>query len=308
MMKRLLITGVSGLLGVNLAFRAADRYRVIGVSHLRQLSGAPFETIAKDLTDAGTMDDIFDLYRPDIVIHCAALANIDEAERDPQRAWQVNAELPGILATKACRHGVRLVHISTDAVFDGVRGDYRETDTPNPISAYAKSKLGGEQAVASIYPQAAIARVNFYGWSLDGRRSLAEFFFNHLSAGQSVKGFIDVFFCPLYVKHLADILLEMAEKELKGIYHTVSRESLSKYEFGRMIAGQFNFNNDLVQPVRVAEGGLVAARSPNLTLRVEKLEHALGKILPGIEMGLKVFHQQYVEKYPQLLRSYWLTG
>ena len=95
------------------------------------------------------------------------------------------------------------MHVSTDAVFDGQAAATTEQDTPNPLSIYARTKLDGERGVAEANPDAIIARVNLYGWSLSGRRSLAEFFFNNLSAGKRVKGFTDVYFCPLLANDLA---------------------------------------------------------------------------------------------------------
>ncbi len=101
--------------------------------------------------------------------------------------------------------------------------------------------------MAQANPQAIIARVNFYGWSLNGTRSLGEFFYRNLSAGKNVKGFTDVLFCPLLVNHLVDLLLTMAEKDLKGLYHVVSSEHLSKYEFGCRIARLFDLDEKLIR-------------------------------------------------------------
>ena len=95
-------------------------------------------------------------------------------------AGKLNAEVPGWLAGAAKGWGVPFVHISTDAVFNGETGNYTEEDATDPLSVYARTKLAGEQAVQAANPEAAIARTVFYGWSLSGRRSLAEFFFNQL--------------------------------------------------------------------------------------------------------------------------------
>ena len=147
-------------------------------------------------------------------------------------AQQINAEMPGSIAVLCKKKGIQLTHISTDAVFDGKMGDYTEEDPPNPLSVYARTKLEGERTVAAEYPNAIIARVNFYGFSLSGKRSLAEFFLNNLIDKKQVNGFVDVMFSPLYVTDLVDTLVKMIEKELSGLYHVVSPESLSKYAFG----------------------------------------------------------------------------
>jgi dTDP-4-dehydrorhamnose reductase len=237
------------------------------------------------------------------MIHCAALANIDECENNPDLAYLTNAELPGEIARQVSARGIPLIHISTDAVFDGVKGDYAEEDTPNPTSVYARAKLIGEQAVADAYPEAIIARVNMFGWSLTGKRSLAEFFFYNLQDGNTVKGFTDVFFCPMLANDLAVILIDMLKKGLSGLFHVVGSACTSKYEFGVAVAETFGFDPGLINPVSVAEGGLAATRSPKLTMRSDKLAKLLGAPLPNYETGLARFYEQYQAGYPSQLRE-----
>lgn len=301
-MKRLLLTGASGLLGLNLALQAGDRYRITGVANDNAVRNTPFALQVADLTAPGVAENILRQAQPEILIHCAALANIDACEAQPELARRVNAELPGELAALCARLGIRMVHISTDAVFDGERGNYTEEDSPNPLSVYARTKLEGEQAVLQTYPQALVARVNFYGWSLSGTRSLAEFFFNHLKAGKRINGFTDVYFCTLLVNHLAEILLRLAEGGWSGLMHVVSGEALSKYEFGVRLARQFGLEPDLIQPVSVQQGGLAAARSPNLTLRNDKLLAAVGAP-PSQAEGLRTFYEYYLQGYPARLQA-----
>jgi dTDP-4-dehydrorhamnose reductase len=196
-----------------------------------------------------------------------------------------------------------MMHISTDSVFDGLRGEYAEDDSPNPLGVYSRTKLDGELAVAEANPNAIIARVNLYGWSLPGNRSLAEFFFNNLSHGKQVMGFTDVFFCPLLANDLADIFVKMLERNLSGLYHVVSSESLSKYGFGMRLAHRFSLDGGLINPTSVSHSGLKATRSPNLTLRSDKLAGALGESLPRLSTGLDKLFSLYQQGYPQMLRS-----
>jgi dTDP-4-dehydrorhamnose reductase len=198
-----------------------------------------------------------------------------------------------------------MMHISTDAVFDGTKdGVYTEEDTPNPQGVYACTKLQGERNVLSANPEAVVVRVNFFGWSLGGTRSLPEFFINNLSAGRRAPGFTDVFFCPLFVGDLGEMLLKVLERELSGIYHVVGSESLSKYDFGVAIARRFSLDDRLIEPVSVEESTLKARRSHNLRLSVHKLSTALGEPIPGFSTGLDKFYTQSQQGYPQKLRSY----
>lgn len=302
-MTRILVTGASGLLGLNFALQHAAQHEITGVVNSQALHGAPFTVRGVDLSRPGSGAALLETERPEILLHCAAVANLETAEKNPALTQRLNAELPGELAEASRRLGVRMLHLSTDAVFDGTHGPYSEDDKPNPLSAYARSKYAGEQAVAAANPQAIIARVNFYGWSLNGRRSLAEFFYNALSAGKQANGWTDVFFCPLEVTMLGDLLLEMAQRGLEGLYHVVSPECLSKYDFGRAVARAFGFDDGLVKPTRVTDSGLSAARSPDLRLSTAKLARDLRHTLPGQSECLARFQRQFTEGYPERLRS-----
>jgi dTDP-4-dehydrorhamnose reductase len=199
---------------------------------------------------------------------------------------------------------VKLVHISTDAVFDGKSGNYSEDDLTNPLSVYAKTKRAGEENVQNQNPDAIIARVNFFGWSLSGTRSLGEFFFNNLISKNPINGFIDVNFCPLYVSHLSDLLLEMVKADLSGIYHVVSSDHMTKYEFGCAIANQFGLDHSLINPISVTKSNLKAERSLNLTLSSKKLSNDLNRSIPTTLDGINQFYEDYQNGYAQKIRNY----
>lgn len=306
-MKRLLVTGVSGLLGLNLAYLSAGSYQVTGVLRGKRAVSVPgrtpFEVVAADLTQAGQIERLMEQTCPDAIIHCAALTDVDRCQVMADEAEQINALLPGQLAQAALKNGVRLLHISTDAVFDGARGDYTEEDQPRPINTYARTKLAGERAVADANPDALVARVNFFGWSWQGSRSLSEYFFHHLSAGQAVPGYTDLQFCPLLVNDMVEILLRMLEQGLSGLYHVVSSEAQSKFSFGRMLAREFGLDEALIFPASYQESEMQAPRSPRLTLRSDKLAQALGETLPGQQAGLRRYASLYRQGYPQALRA-----
>ena len=189
--------------------------------------------------------------------------------------------------------------------FDGTKeGIYTEEDAPNPLGVYAQTKLDGEKAVLDANPDAAVARVNFFGWSLSGSRSLSEFFVNNLGEGKNVYGFDDVYFCPMFVGDLADTLVDMLKKSLSGMYHVVGSRAITKYDFGRAIAKQFGFDAGLIKPISVSDAGLTAKRSQNLRLSINKLSTALGREIPNFSTGLAKFYTQYQQSYPQKMRSY----
>ncbi|MBT3187399.1 MAG: SDR family oxidoreductase [Anaerolineae bacterium] len=301
---KILVTGASGLLGLNLSLQMHTQHQIIGVDRSK-LAHTPFDLIKLDLLDLDALPKLLSESKPDAVIHCAANALVDACELHPDSASTLNAVLPGRLAKLCAEREIQFLHISTDAVFDGTKeGIYNEKDEPNPLGVYAQTKLDGEIAVLEANPNAAIARVNFFGWSLSGTRSLAEFFVNNLGAAQHVNGFDDVYFCPMFVGDLADTLVGMLSKSLSGMYHVVGSRAITKYEFGQSIARQFGFDASLINPISVSDAGLKAKRSTNLRLSVNKLSTALGREIPNFSTGLAKFYTQYQQRYPQKMRGY----
>jgi len=303
-MTRILITGASGLLGLNLALDTRNAHEVIGVDR-STLASAPFPVIQADLLDPDAISNVLKESRPEAVINCAALADVDTCEANPDLARLVNTEMPTQLADACARRKIRLLHISTDAVFDGQKGGfYTENDRPNPSGVYATTKYEGEKAVLQINPLSIVARVNFFGWSLSGKRSLAEFFVNNLSNGKNVNGFTDVIFCPLFVSHLGEILVAMLDHGLHGLYNAVGPQAMSKYQFGVEIARKFGLRENLISPQSVDKSSLTARRSHNLRLSTHKLSTDLQLTIHDFSTGLDLFYAQAQQGYPQKIRSY----
>lgn len=297
---RLLVTGASGLLGSNLALHAAAHHTVVGVTNQHPLAQAPFDTVQADLLAPGAVARVLDEAQPDWVVHCAALADIDACERKPELAHKLNTELPGELARETARRNLRFVHISTDAVFDGSKAPYKETDAPNPLSVYAKTKRMAELAVKAAHPQWLILRPNLFGWSPNGAHSLAEFFYNKLAAGEAVNGFTDRLFSPLHVGYLSEMILELLSANAHGIFNAGSGDSLSKYDFGVMIAREFNYDEQLVRPVHAESS---APRSADLRLNVNRLSQALGRRLPTAAEGVARLHAELDNGHRHTLRA-----
>jgi dTDP-4-dehydrorhamnose reductase len=305
---RILVTGASGLLGANLALHAANQHSVVGTVNQHKVKTSAFQVSHANLLNPGVLEKTLDEIQPDWVINCAALASLEACETDPKLAYKLNAELPSRLARIVGRSGARLVHVSTDAVFDGRRaGDllhkYREEDEANPLSTYGRSKLAGEDAVRDGNSQAIISRVNLFGWSISGTHSLAEYFYYNLKDSKRVNGFTDVIFCPLLVNDLAEIFLQMLEQGLSGLYHVFSPECTSKYAFGVAIARRFGLDETLIEPISVTRAGLAAVRSPNLTMCTDKLRTALGHPLPTWQDGLERLAVLRQQGYPQKIAA-----
>ncbi len=290
-MARLLITGASGLLGANLVLAAARAHQVVAACHDYPIRPDGVEVVQADLGQPQAARRLVGAARPEWVVHCAAASDVDACEADPAMAERLNADCAGWMA-EACRAvGARLVHVSTDAVFDGLRGGYREEDTPAPINAYGRSKLGGEQAVAAVLPEALIVRTNFYGWNAQPKSSLAEWFLKRLEHGLPCPGWTDVFATPILANDLATLVLRLLAGGFHGIYHVAGSECASKYEFGVRLARVFELDEGLIQAASVEEAELKAARPRQLGLKVDKVSRALGAPPPGLEAGLRAFRR-----------------
>jgi dTDP-4-dehydrorhamnose reductase len=302
-MPRLLITGASGLLGANLVLAAKGRHAVTAVCHQHPIVVEGVRCVMADLSRPGAADELIGAEPPAWVVHCAAAADVDQCERDPAWARRLNVEMAASVAGASARAGARLVHLSTDAVFDGERGGYQEGDPPRPVNAYGRSKLEGEQAVLARDPGAVVLRTNFFGWHAWGRRGLAEWFLSQFESSKPTPGFVDSWIAPLLVNDLAGLILEIAALGLSGVYHAIGSECLSKYEFGRRLAREFGFAETLVLPAHIDEAGLDAPRPRNLCLDNSKLRRDAGLHLPGVTEGLVRFHHLKETGYVRELKS-----
>lgn len=285
-----LVTGASGLLGANLVLALREAGAVVtGVSHCHALAIAGVPDRVCDLSRPLAVEDLMCSVRPRWIVNAAAITDVDWCEAHPDESRRVNTDLPRALAARARAGEMGLVHISTDSVFDGTRGDYDETDAPAPLNAYARSKLDAEDAVREAYPSALVVRTNFYGWNAQPKRSLGEWVLAKLEAGGTVPGFEDVIFSPLLVNDLVGLLQSMMAAGLTGLYHAGASETCTKLDFARRVAAAFGFEASAVRPSRIADAALRAVRPRNTSLNTARLAHALGRPLPSIADGIRRF-------------------
>ena len=301
----IVVTGASGLLGASVVTLARDLGReVVGICHRNLVRVPGIRICGVDLTDRQAVRSLLMPLQPESIIHCAAATGVDWCEDHPEQAEQVNVQASSFLAEVAQELEARLIYISTDSVFDGKRGIYSETDQPAPLSVYAKSKWRGEQEVLRRHSSPLIVRVTIYGWNVQPKQSFAEWVLDEIGAGRQVRGFSDVYFCPLLANDLAEILLSMLDRGLSGTYHVVSSERISKYDFARRVAMTFNLGMDCVAPMSIQEAKLRAPRPTDPSLNTEKIRAALGRPMPDIDSGLGRFRQLHDSGYHKQLKSF----
>jgi dTDP-4-dehydrorhamnose reductase len=300
---RLLITGASGLLGANLVLEAVPSHDVTAIYHSQPLKLDGVASTALDLSNGEATYQTFTSLSPDWVIHCAAETDVDRCELDPDLAHQVNHFMTRSVARAAFEVGAELLHISTDAVFDGESVSNHENEVPEPINVYGVSKLEGERAVVEEHPSALIIRTNFYGYNAQNKKSLAEFFLDNLEHGNACKGFTDVEVKLLLVNDLCKILLRMIENDIAGIFHVLAADCVSKYEFGVKVAQAFGFESNLIEPVEVSSVALTAKRPKKLCLSTMKLEQVMQIQLPTIDDGIARYKALGESGYPDRLKA-----
>jgi len=292
--KRVLITGVSGLLGNNLALYWRRKFDVLGTYNSHPVSMEGINTRQADLLQIETFASILQHFSPDIVVHCAALADVDACQMDRQAAMDANATATRNLAGTIKDRGIKLVHISTDAVYDGHGGNYREEDPVCPLNVYGETKLLAE-AHALAVPRALVARTAFYGFNVQFKKCFAEMVPQELAAGRTVPGFEDAVTSAIYALDLAELLEGSIGKDLAGVYHAAASDAVSKYDFACLLARHLGFDPRLVKRARVEGHPFKAPRAKNLSLNTRKLSSALGRPIVTMEQSVVRFAHDYKE-------------
>jgi dTDP-4-dehydrorhamnose reductase len=266
----------------------ARGYGVVGTHHRTPVTVAGQETVLMPLESAAEVEALLARTVPAAVIHCAALTNVDYCEDSPEEALAVNATATAVLARAAARCGARFLYVSTDAVFDGTRGWYDETDTCRPVNVYAASKLQGEAGALSEHATAIVVRLAPFGWSArTDKKSLAEWALCELESARVITGFVDAIFTPMYAGEVADALLALVRSpERTGVYHLGSRDAVSKYEFVRVLASVSSLDAEKVVAASIASHSFRAKRPMNVSLATAKLSRDMGWTMPTVRDGV----------------------
>jgi dTDP-4-dehydrorhamnose reductase len=271
---KILITGASGLYGSRLAEKATSGY-VVYSGYFRDppVFGSPIQF---DTSYKNRVEEVFKKVNPEVVVHAASLTDVDKCETDKELAWKINVEGTRNIVEETKARSAFLVYISTDYVFNGEKGNYKETDQPDPINYYGFTKLKAEELVKDV-DEYCIARASvIYGSTpAAGKVNFALWVLNKLKRNENVKIVADQWNSPTLNINLVDMTLEIIERKLTGIFHLSGATPISRYDFAMLIAQTFDLNKNLITPSTSAEFSWTAKRPRDSSLNTAKAQQKL---------------------------------
>lgn len=293
---KLYITGIAGLLGNNIVKKLVNRCDITGVDIIDiKIPNVSYEKFS--LYETERLKEHIKKVAPDAVIHTAAAVNVDECEENPEWAYKLNEEITGSIADICDSLGIKMVYISTDAVFDGENEKlYNEDDVVNPQNIYAKTKLGGEKLVLK-YEKNLVLRTNIYGHNIQNKKSFGEWIVSELEAGNTLNMFEDIDFSPILVSDLAEIIYRSLEKNLSGLYHACATGCISKYDFGIRLKEIFKFETGIINRAQSGMMHFKAKRSKHMGMSNEKIKQELGIKIRTPEESIREFKRLYEEEW-----------
>jgi dTDP-4-dehydrorhamnose reductase len=278
------VTGSSGLLGRRLMGVLRDDHEVVGID--RYVPEGQKDMIVDITQKERTMESIVRSV-PDVVVHTAAQTDVDRCETERDHARRINVEGTANIADACSKVGAKLILVSTDYVFDGKKGNYVETDEPNPISYYGLTKLEAERIVASTASNSLIIRTSvLYGWH-PTKLNFATWILKGLRERQTIKVVNDHINSPTFADNLAEAIQKAIEPNTEGILHIAGNERISRFDFARRIAKRFDLDESLLLPVQMKDLNWIARRPRDSSLNVGKAEKELSIELFGVDRGLE---------------------
>ncbi|MFH0848876.1 MAG: dTDP-4-dehydrorhamnose reductase [archaeon] len=288
-MKRILVTGASGLLGSRLFEILSKDHDVTPTDVIpvpKPQAHAGF--VKMDISDRDEVFRVLREFSPAVVVHAAAATNVDKCETDKEWAKAINSVGTRNVAEGSAKIGAKLIYISTDYIFDGEKGYYTEEDKPNPVNHYGLTKLEGEEHVEEACEAFAIARTSVpYGWHLK-KLNFATWIIDSLTKRKKITVVSDHYNSPTFTDLLAETIQRIVQKDFQGIFHVSGSESINRYDFALRIADVFGLDDSLIAPTKMTDLKAWIARRPrDSSLCVNKIEETLQIKLPSVVESLK---------------------
>ncbi|MGC8979541.1 SDR family oxidoreductase [Caldisericum sp.] len=285
---KVLITGASGMLGKALIFENNADYSLYGTYLSANLDIKEVTLLRSDICDKNSFSEVVSKIVPDIIIHTAALTNVDLCEKEKEAAYKINVVGTENVVESGKKVNAKLIYISTDFVFNGKIGNYTEEDFPNPINYYGITKLKGEE-ISLTHKKSLIIRTSIFGLNPLGSKAGIEEIVENVKRGKRIYAPVDSFYSPISVNSLAKIIYYLIEKDASGIYHVGSRERISRFEFFNLLFTVFGLphNNLFSVPFEEYLRGKYARRPKDVSLASSKIVRVFGIDLPSVKSDLE---------------------
>ncbi|MCD6346629.1 MAG: SDR family oxidoreductase [Bacteroidales bacterium] len=301
-MKKVLITGSNGLLGQNLIkkIRHNPDYELFALSFSPDVFPVQgdYTFFQLDIRDQKAVEKLEDILSPDVIIHAAAMTQVDPCELDPAGCYDINVKGTDYMANLAQRSGAHFIYISSDFVFNGVNGPYSEDDQPDPVSVYGKSKLDGEYLTRELsVPWSIVRTILVYGVTpAMSRSNLVLWVKESLEAGKAIRVVDDQFRMPTLVDDLVDGIYAIMKGENVGIYHLSGNDYGSVYDFAKRVARFFKLDEALITPIKSNELKQAGKRPPDTGFILNKAIKDLNFEPNSFEKGLSVVQNLLIEQ------------
>ena len=293
---KILITGANGLIGrkvIRLMLQGTDN-QIFATSQKRIQfdSRVQFFTVNLIYSD---INKLIETIKPEVLIHCAAIASPDACEVDRYTCFKLNVEVTTRLASSCRDYGVHLIFLSSDFIFDGSKGDYSEEDIPAPVSYYGETKLEAEKNLLDLNIGATIVRTSLvYGYEDHlARMNVALKVIDHLKNSKTYKVPFDQIRTPTFAEDLATALVLLAEKRFPGVFNISGSEVISVFDFSKRVAKVFGFDENLLVSVSTKELSEPALRPLKTNLNIQKAIKVLNYQTTTIEKSLSILKEQY---------------
>jgi len=300
--EKYLIFGGSGLLGVNWAIQKRVTCDIFIGLNKRVVKINGVSTFSIDFADHNSILRSISELQPDVVVNAAGLTSVEVCENYPQEAHNANVEIARKLAIAAHHSGAKMVHISTDHLYQGVMPSVDEETLPEPVNQYGITKWKAEQVVLEACPNALVIRTNFYGWGPKYRQSFTDFIISHLRAGKIIRLFEDVYYSPILISVLVNTIHELIIKGASGIFNVVGDERVSKLSFGKKVAEIFSLDQSLILSDSFAKRSDLVKRPLDMSLSNAKVVSFLGKPLGTMEEHLLLLKEEETKYYQEIIQ------
>ncbi len=297
-MTKILITGANGLLGQKLVELICQNsnYKLIATARgaNRLKNEGQYKYVEMDITNQAIVNQVMAAEKPEVVIHTAAMTNVDQCESEKELCWAMNVNAVDYLKTACQIHNTFLVHVSTDFIFDGLAGPYDENASPAPLSYYGESKLAAENILLNSTINYAIARtVLVYGITNDmSRTNIILWVKKSLEEGKTINVVTDQFRTPTLAEDLAMGCFLMAQKQIGGIFNISGKDFLTPYEMAVKTADFFNLDKSLIKMADSSTFSQPAKRPAKTGFIIDKAISLLGYKPHSFDDGIAIIAQQ----------------